>query len=136
MKPIFVDTSALIALGNKRDAFHEQAIAIKYTLQQAKRNFVTTNAVLLEFGSAFSAIPLRQLAVQMIEAIQHSNKWDIIIIDSSLTNKGIELYKKMQDKAWGLVDCTSIIVAINIGITEIFSTDHHFEQAGFTILLK
>jgi len=24
MKPIFVDTSALIALGNKNDAFHQQ----------------------------------------------------------------------------------------------------------------
>ena len=28
MKPIFVDTSALIALGNKRDSFHQQAIKI------------------------------------------------------------------------------------------------------------
>ena len=42
----------------------------------------------------------------------------------------------MKDKEWGLVDCTSIIVARDMGITEIFTTDHHFEQAGFTILLK
>lgn len=42
----------------------------------------------------------------------------------------------MSDKDWGLVDCTSIIVAKNLGISEIFTTDHHFEQAGFQILLK
>jgi len=29
MKPLFVDTSALIALGNKRDNYHTQALEIK-----------------------------------------------------------------------------------------------------------
>ncbi len=42
----------------------------------------------------------------------------------------------MEDKGWGLVDCTSIVLAKEMGINEIFTTDHHFEQAGFTILLK
>lgn len=42
----------------------------------------------------------------------------------------------MMDKEWGLVDCASIHVAKNMGIKDIFSTDHHFEQAGFQILLK
>ena len=35
-----------------------------------------------------------------------------------------------------MVDCTSIVVAKKMKIIEIFTTDHHFEQAGFTILLK
>ncbi|QTA83517.1 PIN domain-containing protein [Desulfonema limicola] len=50
--------------------------------------------------------------------------------------KGFDLYKRMNDKDWGLVDCTSIIVSHNMEISEIFTTDHHFEQAGFSILLK
>jgi len=29
MKPVFVDTSALIAMGNKRDQFHQQAIEFR-----------------------------------------------------------------------------------------------------------
>ena len=55
MKPIFVDTSALIALGNKKDSFHQQAIEIRNQLKSQNRNFITTNAVLLEFGNAFSS---------------------------------------------------------------------------------
>ncbi len=51
-------------------------------------------------------------------------------------NKGLELFKRMLDKEWGLVDCTSIAIANDLGITEIFTTDHHFEQAGFNILLS
>jgi predicted nucleic acid-binding protein len=42
----------------------------------------------------------------------------------------------MADKDWGFVDCTSIVLAKFLGIKDVFSTDHHFEQAGFTILLK
>lgn len=37
---IFVDTSALIALGNKRDAFHFQAIGINDKLSRSNITFV------------------------------------------------------------------------------------------------
>ena len=136
VKPIFVDTSALIAIGNKRDRFHRQAFALKDSLRQSNTHFVITNAVLLEFGSAFSSIALKCLAIKLIDAIRQSNKWKIVIIDENLTYRAIELYKKMNDKEWGLVDCSSIIVAKDMGIEEIFTADHHFEQAGFRILLK
>ena len=53
-----------------------------------------------------------------------------------LMQKGFELYKQMQDKSWGLVDCISIVVARNMSICEIFTTNHHFEPAGFEILLE
>lgn len=42
----------------------------------------------------------------------------------------------MADKEWGLVDCTSIVLAKEMGIHEIFTTDHHFEQAGFSNSVK
>ena len=65
MKPIFVDTSALIALGNKRDSFHQEAIKINDQLKVQNRNFITTNAVLLEFGNAFSSINLKPVAISL-----------------------------------------------------------------------
>ncbi len=74
MKPIFVDTSALIALGNKRDTFHSSAVKIRDDLKKEKVNFVTTNAVLLEFGNAFSRISLKSTAISLIEAIKISKK--------------------------------------------------------------
>jgi len=81
-------------------------------------------------------VSLKSSAIKLIEAVRQSKKWEGIFIDEKLLNRGFELYRQMKDKEWGLVDCTSIIVARDMGITEIFTTDHHFEQAGFTILLK
>jgi predicted nucleic acid-binding protein len=89
MKPIFVDTSALIALGNKRDAFHLPAIRIREELKQTNRHLITTSAVLLEFGNSFSSVALKPTAIKFIEAIRQSNKWSYIEIDDVLLNKRI-----------------------------------------------
>jgi predicted nucleic acid-binding protein len=40
------------------------------------------------------------------------------------------------DKEWGLTDCISFVVMQEQGLTDALTADHHFEQAGFTILLK
>jgi predicted nucleic acid-binding protein len=37
-------------------------------------------------------------------------------------------------KSWSLVDATSFVVIRRFGIDEALTTDHHFEQAGFTRL--
>ena len=40
------------------------------------------------------------------------------------------------DKEWSLTDCTSFVVMQEEGLTDALTTDHHFEQAGFTVLLR
>ncbi len=49
--------------------------------------------------------------------------------------RALLLYSDRPDKAWGLVDCASFIVMKDEGITDAFTIDRHFEQAGFTCLL-
>ncbi|MHB8900647.1 MAG: hypothetical protein ACYC6Y_18000 [Thermoguttaceae bacterium] len=36
----------------------------------------------------------------------------------------------------GLTDCISFIIMREYGLTDALTADHHFEQAGFTVLLK
>jgi predicted nucleic acid-binding protein len=97
---------------------------------------VTTNAILLEFGNAFSGIRLRPAAVKMIQAIRGSGRWNLVRMDDSILDRGFQKYRHVMDKEWGLVDCISMVVAEDLGISKVFTTDHHFEQAGFDILLK
>lgn len=134
-KRIFVDTSALITLGNKKDSFHQQTLEIHQHLNTSNVKFVTSSGVLLEFGNTFSRLSLKPVAITLIKAIQNSEKWQYITIDEKVFNQAFNLYQKRQDKEWGMVDCTSIVIAQKMRIVEVFTTDHHFKQAGFTTLL-
>ncbi len=136
MTSIFVDTAALIALGNARDQFHMQAARLLAELIAARRSFVTTSGVILELTNALSAAAHKPLAIRMVDMITNSPNWTTVIVDGPLLGRGIDRFKQMDDKDWSLVDCIGMIVAEDAGITEIFTNDHHYQQAGFIILLK
>jgi len=123
-------------MGDKSDNFHHQALRIRDELKIFRADFVTSSAVVLELTSYFSQSLKRLTAIAMIEAISRSPKWECVMTDEMLMERGFERYKKMSDKNWSLADCIGMIVAQDHGITDIFTTDHHFEQAGFTILLQ
>ncbi len=71
-----------------------------------------------------------------LKDIQANPQMRIIPPDQTLFEEGIQLYTNRSDKAWSLTDCISFVVMQREGITEALTGDHHFEQAGFTTLLK
>ncbi len=76
MTKVFVDTNALIALKNKADNLHNEAVTVQNRLVIEQRQFVTTNAVLLELCNALSTpdLHLRQISIDLVNLIQNSNK--------------------------------------------------------------
>ena len=135
MKPIFVDTSALIALGNASDRFHDHATRLFKAYVIEKQPFITTNAVIFEMMNAFSAARYKPFALRLFDLISTTPTWKLVIIDAPLMKKGVQRFRLMRDKDWSLVDCISMIVAEEAKIFDIFTNDHHFEQAGLNILL-
>jgi predicted nucleic acid-binding protein len=59
----------------------------------------------------------------------------IIEADTSLLAEGWDIYSSRLDKEWSLTDCVSIAVMQKEEIEQAFTSDHHFEQAGFIKLL-
>ena len=59
----------------------------------------------------------------------------LVYVTPELLARALILYKKRSDKTWGLVDCVSFIVMQDAGVTEAFTNDEHFTQAGFKCLL-
>lgn len=49
---------------------------------------------------------------------------------------GLGLYEARPDKGYSLVDCISMTVMRELSITTALTSDRHFEQEGFDVLLK
>jgi uncharacterized protein len=128
---VFVDTSFVIALVNRNDQFHAQAVAVAD--QYDGRALITTEAVLLEIGNAL-ARSFKAEAIQIIENFLSADEVRVVPLNADLFQKSLTLYKTHQDKSWGLVDCASFVVMRELSIIDALTSDHHFQQAGFNIL--
>jgi predicted nucleic acid-binding protein len=134
--PVLIDTWALIALINRAETLHAQAIAVSCRLRRQKRVRVVTEWTLTEFLGGSSKEPLRDFAVQMIDQLRLSPTVQIIPADPADWQLGFDLYKSRTDKEWSMVDCSSIVLCQRLGITDVFSANRHFEQAGLQILIR
>ena len=135
-RKVFVDTSAWLALVNKSDAAHQKARKVRDALLKDHIQFVVTNYVILEIANALSRVPHRETAVKLINVIEITGNIQIVEIDREIYKEAWRVYSAYLDKNWSLTDCTSFEVMKKRRITEAFTTDKHFEQAGFDILMK
>ncbi len=135
MKIIFVDTHYLIAVINRLDQWHQSEILVIGKLGRAK--LVVTKSVLIETFNYFAEFrpAAKQHAADTIESFSANVNVEVIEQTSEVFREGIKLYKSRLDKGYSLTDCISMNVCRELGITEILTHDHHFEQEGFEILL-
>ena len=133
MKPVFADTSYFIALLSETDEWHDAAVEWSGKLLGRQ---VVTEYVLVELGSALSRVGDRRLYVPFVEQVLAEEGTDFIPASGDLFRRGLALFGKRPDKDWSLVDCISFVVMRQRRLTEALTLDHHFEQAGFRVLLK
>ena len=130
---IFLDTLFIVALVNSGDQYHQQALIL--AAQYEGYSFLTTDVILLEVGNAL-ARNYKNEAVEVIESFLGSDDVEIIRLTLDLFEKAFNLYKQYQDKAWGLVDCSSFVVMQQAGVNQALTFDRHFTQAGFQALMR
>jgi predicted nucleic acid-binding protein len=129
---VFADTFFYLALLRSDDPAHAQALA-SVTLNQS---IVTTEFILLELGNACACAADHADFLAQVEGMRASPRMRIIPLNSRLLNRGLERMASRPDKDWSLTDCISFVVMEDEGLWEALTADRHFEQAGFTVLLK
>ena len=135
-KKIFLDTAYAIALSSNNDKHHNQAVKLAKKIESESIIIVTTRAIQLEIGNALSKQRLRYAGVKLLEALEEDPSIEIVPLTEDLYYEAFNLYRSRKDKDWGLVDCISFITMNNQKISEALTTDDHFRQAGFRVLLK
>ena len=133
---VFVDTPAWIALLDATDRLHDPALQVWDRLRHAGSVLVTTEFVLLEVANALAAPQARSQAVAFINGLRRAKVVRTIPVDSELFAEAWTLFSRRPDKEWGLTDCISFVVMRREAIGQAFTSDPHFEQAGFSKMLE
>lgn len=129
--PIFLDTGYFIALVNRRDQYHAQAVQLSVGYENSQ--FLTTDAVLLEVGNALSRSH-KSTAIELVSTVMEDASSTIVHLTPEWFGAAFERYRHYADQHWGLVDCFSFVVMQQYGLHQVLTFDQHFAQAGFQIL--
>ena len=133
MKPVFADAFYCVGLLNRADQHHARVVA---AAGQLRGELLTTEWILAEFADALAESGSRRLVPQFIRDLEQDPKVRIIRASTELFRRGLQLYDERPDKEWSLTDCISFVVMKDEHLSDVLTGDKHFEQAGFTVLLK
>ena len=133
MNDVFADTSYYVALLGQRDQHHARAVDLA---QVCDGQTITTDFVLMEVGNWLSQTADRPLFLKLLDMLGADPQTTVMPATRDLFEAGCTLFARRMDKGWSLTDCVSFTVMQRQGLKEALTADHHFEQAGFTVLLK
>ena len=137
MTAVFVDASYFVGSLDLKDQWHELAVSARERLPD-DASLVTTDEVLTEVLAAFSnrGQTGRELAAELVRRILDSGTMRVIPQSRESFSNGLDRYERRLDKSYSVQDCVAMNVMDAEGIREILTSDHNFEQEGFTILMK
>lgn len=136
MDTVFIDSSAFIALYNKKDISHEEAqLKASEALKRRARIF-TSNFIIDETLTYLLTRAKLKDAVHFGEQIfEENHEIEIIRIDEETEKGAWQVFKKFnRDKRWSFTDCTSYVFMKNTGIDTVFTFDDDLRQMGFKVL--
>ena len=137
-EPVFVDDSAWLAITNRKDRNRGEAVRIFQRLLRTSSALVTTTwtayeaLTIVKFRLGFSQ------ADRLWQRITSRTVVELVAIDEGIEREALELFWRFQDKTWGVVDCSSLVVMEAVGSRSAFAYDGHFIEAsrqfGFTVV--
>jgi predicted nucleic acid-binding protein len=129
---IFVDTSAWYAVEVEDDVNHEAAFKFLSNIASGKHGVsITTDYVLDEVLTLLRSRRDLDSATLFIDKIKKSKSVRLFWIDEGLFEKALVIFQKSDRKSWSFTDCTSFALMQELSISEAFTFDRHFREAGF-----
>ena len=124
-----MDTSAIYALLDRSDNFHQQAVAILKDLSAKQKMIVITNFIVAESH----ALLANRLGPELARTWLKGLCWPVERITEEDENKAREIIFTYLDKSFSYTDATTFAVMERLGITIVLAFDQHFAQYGFTL---
>ena len=132
---IFIDTSAWVALENKKDIHYKEAIAFKDEIKNKRSRLYTSNFVLDETYTLLLADVGYEKTIESVKRIRvlrNKGLLHVIQVTEDIEDSAWLIFERFnKDKFWSFTDCTSKAIMEMLDIKESFSFDRNFEQMGF-----
>lgn len=129
---VFVDTSALFAVLDADDQFHQRARAVWTNFLERGEDLITTSYVLIETFAlvqhrlGMEAVRILEediLPVIHVQWVTEADHWAGVIALLSANRRQLSL-----------VDCVSFLIMRRLNLKTAFTFDPHFTEQGFEVL--
>jgi uncharacterized protein len=134
-REVFVDTSGLHALVDKKDTVHAKARETVTALARRGSKLVVTDYVIDETVTLSRFRSGDTVALRVLDLIERSVGVRVERIDAARFDATKAYFRKHVDHAYSFTDCSSFVVMRELRIRKALTTDGHFEEAGFEPLL-
>ena len=137
---IFVDSGAWIALLNRRDQHHDDAVVILNNLGRQNVQLLTTDYVIDETVTRLrydwnhsGAVKFLNFIERTKEATEEVVALTVAEIDNLLFQEADRLFRQYDTARLSFTDCTSFAIGQQHNISEAFAFDQHFPMVGINL---
>ena len=127
----FWDTSGFFALLNRDDPRHGAVRSIVREQEDRLGSGVTTSWVIGETCTLLVAWRHPHLVPRFLEHVQSSRALVCLHPEQTHFEKAAAFLRKHLDQRYSFVDCSSMVIAKELGLDRVLTTDHHFQACGF-----
>jgi predicted nucleic acid-binding protein len=133
---VFVDSSGLYALADRRDSHHTQARDCVKRLLKSGRRLVLTDYIIDESCTLAKIRAGGDAARRLLKIVEGSHAFRVRWIGAEYFDAAKAFFRQHADHGYSFTDCASFVVMQDIGLSEALTTDRHFTEAGFRALLR
>lgn len=132
--PIFVDTSAWLAVADEGESSHEIVTTVYKELLKSAVRLITSDLVIAET----QILILRRISTDaaniFLDSLNHSPSIEIIFLDQETELAAKKVLEKFSDQDLSFTDAASFAIMRSRKMRTAFTLDKHFAIAGFRIL--
>lgn len=126
---IFVDTSFWIALRNRRDGHHEEAVRLLGS--EWADSLLTSNHVRGETWTFLRRRMGHERAVGFLDFLDRSPRVRIVAVSDELEAEAWRWLRRHDERAYSFVDATSFALMRAMKVRDALAFDGDFAAAGF-----
>ncbi len=126
-----LDTSAILALADRNDRMHGEAIRLLDVLVSSGETFLIHSYIL---GEAAAILQRRLGRAAAIQFLMEADAYEVEWIDGALHREVVAEFERTGSRSAGIVDCASFVIMRRRNVRVAFTFDADFRRRGFQVV--